>query len=373
MIAGIRANCRVNDCAFMSFSGISGIQKAIAGLESLDGKQAMMIELLACEGGCINGPAMTHQAGTIVKRTQVLNAAAYEAAMVPRPADYAIDQPLPSHFAAPDQTPDGLIRQALRDVGKFGPEDELNCGGCGYDSCRDFGRALVAGKAERAMCVTYMRQLAHKKANALIQKMPSAVVIVGPQLQVLECNSAFAQLLNPGPSPANISPADASAQLEGKSLTELISFHRLFAGVLQTGEDIVDRDLRFGKTILHLSIFTIEKHSVVGGIIQDITEPAVQKGQVIRRAREVIQRNLATVQQIAFLLGENAAESETTLNSIIDSFAPPSTDDLTLPGSDGTGSPGNSSLQAPDPAAKKNEPNGGAHGDNDDWRQLYRR
>ena len=80
--------------------------------------------------------------------------------------------------------------------------------------------------------------------------------------------------------------------------------------------------MRYQNTILHAAIFTIEKHCVVGGIIQDITEPAVRKEQVIRKAREVIQKNLATVQKIACLLGENAAESEITLNSIIDSFVP---------------------------------------------------
>jgi len=364
MIAGIRSNCCVNDGEFMSFSGLSGIQKAIAGLEDRPADRGMVIELLACEGGCINGPAMSTQAGTIRKRCQVLQSSQYPSANIPRRPEYAIAQA----FAAPpppaDQTSDAMVRSALRDVGKFCPEDELNCGGCGYDSCRDFGRALLAGKAERAMCVTYMRQLAHKKANALIQKIPSAVVIVGPQLQVLECNSAFANLLSPGASRAEASPS-----LEGKSLSDLVPFHKLFTAVLQTGEDIVDRDLRFGKTILHLSIFTIEKHTVAGGIIQDITEPAVQKEQVIRRAREVIQHNLATVQQIAYLLGEHAAESETTLNSIIDSFAPPSLDDLTIGG--GAASPpadahSGDAKPAPEPAQD------GAHRDNDQWRELYR-
>ena len=37
--------------------------------------------------------------------------------------------------------------------------------------------------------------------------------------------------------------------------------------------------------------------------------------ELIGRARDVIQKNLKTVQQIAFLLGENAADSEIILNS----------------------------------------------------------
>ncbi|HWQ93615.1 MAG TPA: hypothetical protein VN673_18280, partial [Clostridia bacterium] len=105
--------------------------------------------------------------------------------------------------------------------------------------------------------------------------------------------------------------------------SELMPFASLFHSVLKTGEEILDRDLRYQNTILHATIFTIEKHCVVGAILQDITEPAVRKQQVIRKAQDVIQRSLATTQEIARLLGESAAESEITLNSIIESFSPP--------------------------------------------------
>ena len=219
--------------------------------------------------------------------------------------------------------PDSQVREALRSVGKSSAEDELNCGGCGYDSCREFGIALINQKAERSMCVTYMRQLAHKKANALIQKMPSAVVIVNEALRVIEFNAAFVGMFALG-KPAN---AAAPATLEGIALAEIMPFATLFHGVMKSGEDILDRDLRYQNTILHATIFSIEKHCLVGGILQDITKPAVRKEQVIRKAREVIQKQLATTQQIAYLLGENAAEAEITLNSIIDSFSPPKPDE----------------------------------------------
>jgi transketolase C-terminal domain/subunit len=97
--------------------------------------------------------------------------------------------------------------------------------------------------------------------------------------------------------------------------------------VLEAGEDIVSHDIRYERSILNTSIFTIEPHSVVGGIFQDITEPAFQKEQIIERARAVIQKNLKTVQQIAYLLGENAADSEIILNSIVRSFSPEELDD----------------------------------------------
>jgi hypothetical protein len=219
--------------------------------------------------------------------------------------------------------PDAHVREALRQVGKFSAEDELNCGGCGYDSCREFGVALIDHKAERSMCVTYMRKLALKKANALIQKMPSAVVIVNESLRIVETNSAFNNLFCRDQANGNSEPL----AVEGVLLSELTPFAGLFHGVMKSGEDILERDIRWQNTILHATIFTIEKHCVVGGIIQDITEPAVRKEQVIRKAREVIQRSLETTQKIACLLGENAAEGEITLNSIIESFTPPKPDE----------------------------------------------
>ena len=142
-------------------------------------------------------------------------------------------------------------------------------------------------------------------------------MIVDANKKIVECNAAFVRLFAPITPGVETSPR----QLEGAELASFVPFHRLFAGVLRSGEDLMDRDLRFRETILHVSIFSVEKYALVGAIIQDITKPAVQKEQVIRKARDVIQRNLSTVQQIAFLLGENAAESEITLNSIIESFS----------------------------------------------------
>jgi iron only hydrogenase large subunit-like protein len=336
MIAGMKSTCAVNDCSLMAFSGIGAIKKALDGIEEMKPDNGLFLELLACEGGCVNGPKVQRRDATVMKRHLVLRSVAPNGVIFPRPATLEITADFSVAPAAVVRYPDSQIREALRNVGKFSPDDELNCGGCGYDSCREFGIALLGQKAERAMCVTYMRQLAHKKANALIQKMPSAVVIVNDAMRVIEFNAAFVNLF----APEKMAGGDGAVSIEGIALAEVMPFASLFHNVLKTGEDILDRDLRFQNTILHATIFSIEKHSLVGGILQDITEPAVQKEQVIRRAREVIQKQIATTQQIAYLLGENAADAEITLNSIIESFSPP----------------------------KPDEPK-----ENNDWRKLYRR
>jgi len=355
MIAGIKNGCSVSDAQFMSFSGLSSIEKALVGMDESAAHRNLMIEALACEGGCVNGPAMNLQAPTITKRHQVLHYGDHPAA-APRQPTLPIVADLRTAPLSTPQYSETQMRETLHAVGKFTADDERNCGGCGYDSCREFARAMLGHKAERSMCVTYMRQLAHKKADALIQKMPSAVVIVNQNLQLVECNASFARLFVK-PAPATAPPAP----LEGTDLAKLVPFHRLFRSVLTSGEDIVDRDLRYRDTILHLSIFTIEKNVLVGAIIQDITKPAVQKEQVIRRAQEVIQRNLSTVQKIAYLLGENAADAEITLNSIIESFSPPRFEEKP------------EDPAKPDAGHRPGRTDPPDQGDADDWRKRYRR
>jgi PAS domain-containing protein len=222
----------------------------------------------------------------------------------------------PAPVPSPEPYSEKILREALKTIGKFRPEDEFNCGGCGYDRCRDLAKALIDGKAEKDMCVSYMRKLAQKKTNALMEKTPSAIILVNEALDIVECNYNFAKMLGPGIEAAFVSKPG----LEGFVLSEIAPFHSLFRAVLEKGEDILDRELRHMKSVFHIDIFSIEKHQVVCGIFQDITKPTIQKEEMIEKAQAVIKKNLATVQQIAYLLGENAAESEVILNSIINAI-----------------------------------------------------
>jgi GMP synthase PP-ATPase subunit len=95
----------------------------------------------------------------------------------------------------------------------------------------------------------------------------------------------------------------------------------LFQAVLHSGKDILDKTVRLKGTIINASVFSIEDHHLVGAILQDITDPAMRKQQIVEKSKEVIDKNLQTVQQIAYLLGENASETELILNSIVRSFS----------------------------------------------------
>jgi iron only hydrogenase large subunit-like protein len=314
MIASAKRYDVPGDIRWMSFSGISEIDRALCDLSEADVGGKIFLELLACPGGCVNGPRARSFRGTVAKRLRVLD---YAADSEDRGSLSVEDMSSPWRVQAvvarePDRE---ALEIALRRTGKYSPEDELNCGGCGYDTCRSFARALLEGCAEVPMCVSYMRKLAQNKANGLLKSIPSGVVIVDQDLRVVECNRKFAQLLGNGSEEIwEIKPGMA-----GADLSKLVPFHKYFREALN-GAEAVERDIRVGSRIFHATIFCIERGAYAGGVLQDVTSPWMQKDRVISQSRKVIQKNLAVVQKIAFLLGENAAESEAMLTSIIDSF-----------------------------------------------------
>lgn len=321
MIAGIRRNCTVDDPTCMAFSGVENVERALMDLRNTPLEGHLFLELLACEGGCVNGPLVAERRSTARKRLSIIHHADCRDEQFPRPL--TVETALARGVEAVP-TPDFSetnIRYALSQVGKSGPQDELNCGGCGYRSCREFARALLQGKAETTMCASYMRMLAQKKANALMQSMPSGVVIVQDDLKIVECNRRFAEILG-----SEIEMIyDTLPGLAGAAVDRVVPFlRRTLQRVLDSGHDVLEQDIECAGRVYQISVFTIEPHRLVGGIIRDVTEPSVHKEQVIRRAQDVIRRQMETVQKIAYLLGENAAESQVSLNAIIDSFAPAS-------------------------------------------------
>jgi PAS domain-containing protein len=147
--------------------------------------------------------------------------------------------------------------------------------------------------------------------------MPNGVVIVDDQLRIVECNPRFVELVGGDASAVY----EVNPDLEGAYLERLVPFTAPFRKVLNDGSDLLAQDITHQDRVIRLTVFTVEPHHTVGGVLQDITEPVIQREQIIQKAGEVMKKNLTTVQQIAFLLGENAADSEVLLNSIIESFS----------------------------------------------------
>jgi hypothetical protein len=131
--------------------------------------------------------------------------------------------------------------------------------------------------------------------------------------KIIESNNAFAELLGPeGPELFNARPG-----LEGALIGKLVSFSRLFETVINTGAESIEKDVYLNGRLMQISVFTIQKHKIVCGIIHDLERSAMQKDALVSRLKSVIAENMATAQKAAFLLGENVSQTETMLNSVI--------------------------------------------------------
>jgi hypothetical protein len=318
MFAGIRGNGRIIDRHMMHFSGLPEIESILKSLSTLKPDEPLFLELLACPGGCINGPVAQKGEGILTKRISILRDTKdlkWKEPTITVENIEGITEPF--EIPSKEVSNDAIIK-VLRSTGKFSESDEINCGGCGYLNCRDFARAVVDGRAEAAMCVTYMRKLASKKANKLISAIPLGVVIVDTSMRIIECNERFAILA--GDDARMI--FEQRPGMAGAVLDKVLPVGSFFRHVLETEEDISSREISINNRLLRCTIFSIEPGLIAGGIFSDITDPEMQREEIIKRTRSVIRKNLATVQKIAYLLGENASETEMVLSGIIECFGP---------------------------------------------------
>ncbi len=305
MLTGIRRHARGGEAGLAACSGITELDHALAGLTPEQG--GMFVETLACPGGCVNGPGMS-PGGFILRRRALVLGTPQDQAGEPVP-DVPTELAWPGLYKPAAAIDERAVVAALARTGKRTKEDEANCGGCGYDTCRGFATAQIADRAEPSQCVTWMRRLAQRKANALLSAMPAAAVLVGADMRLIECNGIFAKL-----------SGNEERCVAGTPIGDLLPFARLFRHVLDGQGDILERDLRLGGRVLHGSVFAVEPGQVVGAVLADVTEPAMGRAQVAARAKEAIEKHLSTVQRIAYLLGENAAETEGLLSQIVDAY-----------------------------------------------------
>lgn len=316
MIKGIIDNDNQHEIYTYSITGLKNIQDSISHLDSIKTDKPVFLELLACDGGCINGPGSKKKTSLLKKNLAIT----INAEMRTNPPLLNINHEVYQNYNVEPvpqfEISDADIKNVFNRIGKYHKSDELNCGACGYDTCRECAIAIVKEKAEDEMCVSYLRKLAQNKINALFKTMPSAVVIVNDKLQIVECNDNFLELLDLKEKLAIDHPQD----FEGAELKRIIDFPHLFESVLTSGEDIIDKNYTIHSKVLNLSIFTIEKYHLVGAVLLDITESSTHQDKIIKNAKKVIRKNLDMASKIAYLLGENVAEIETALSNIIESF-----------------------------------------------------
>lgn len=248
------------------------------------------------------------------------------------------------------------IQEVLKAIGKEHSDNSTGCMACGYSSCRDFAIAVSKGLAKTEMCLSYTLRNRHEyikalrttndklaqtqkalkeseqkarkekqaakeaseTTNAMLQKLPSAVVIIDKDLKIIQSNKTFIDYLGEEAHSIN----EVIPGLVGADLKTLLphNAYKLFSHVLSNQQNIVNRDIHLGDKLLNLSIFTIRQGKIVGAVFRDMYAPEIRKEQVIKRVTEVIDKNLEMVQKIGYLLGEGASETEQMLNSIIEFY-----------------------------------------------------
>ena len=319
MLETIR-RCGVDDRPLLqSTSGLQILGQSLEHLRSLGADRPVFIEALACPGGCVNGPCATRKswltASTGVLKHAELRPTEKRVPTTRVPVDFYAE-PIDS-----DDVDAKAIQEALLRVGKTSPSDELNCGGCGYDSCREFAKALARGDAETSQCVSYMRYVATQKANNLLRYMPAGVVIVNEKLEIVESNEAFARIFGS----EILELYRLTSGLAGADVRTILPCASLFEAALQHGREINRDSLRVDDLLLDLTFFTIERGKSVGAIVRDVTATELDREQIARRADEVISRNVAVVQEIASKLGEHLADTQILLESIAQCYRPKTT------------------------------------------------
>ena len=303
---------------FATLSGIPTIEAALQGIQDQTLPRSVFVEMLACVGGCVRGPCVSSQRPRLLDQLDVFDRSHKPDKDVPlRDSELAASERLlPAPIVLPEFTEEQYV-EVLRHIGKNGPEDELNCGGCGHETCRGMARAMLEGLAEPAMCVHFLRKRATRKANALLRCIPAGVVIANADMHIIECNEYFARLFGE----EVLMAYEARPGMEGAALEKIMPFAALFRKALETEKDYHKDAIRHGERVFSLTIFSIEPQSVVGGVLFDVTGSELHRDEIARRAREIIRKNLDTVQEIACRLGENMADTEILLRSLAEGFS----------------------------------------------------
>ena len=304
------------DVQLLDICTLHSLDKALNGLHPERLEEKIFLEALGCDGGCINGPGISMCKSTILKTSDVLNNFKKRESIPATPKtvvemDYSAIDIKKREFKHEE------IMKTMERIGKHNEEDELNCGGCGFQTCRELACAILAGEAEPSMCVSYMRKIALRKAAAMLRCMPSAMVMIDNKNKILESNDAFMKMFT-GEMYDVFS--ERPEGVNGADIDRIIPFSDLLTTALKTGKDIHKEHYVVRNKLYDINIFIIEEKEIVGAIITDVTQSELNREKIAERAKEVISKNIAKVQEIAILLGEHMVETELLLSTIADDY-----------------------------------------------------
>lgn len=303
---------------YLPISGFDGVKQTIEDV--VDGKLPhCFIEMNFCKGGCVGGPSFRRkELGTLrgaVKTRQAAGTTIYdEDYSVPETLDYSTTFQTKRVFRL--EPTKAQIEAVLRQMDKFSPEDELNCGMCGYSTCREKARAVLFGKAEIDMCMPYIRKRAENYAGKIIDSVPSGILAIDMSLNISQAN----------PAACDIFGVDATS-LVGQPIGTILDEND-FVNLLASDEDTLMTSIYLPDYGLYLdeTLQVNRDANLIICILKNVTEEktrhrrAMQKRQQTAAiADEIVEKQLRMVHEIASLLGETASETKIAISDLKES------------------------------------------------------
>lgn len=318
-VGGIIDCMDTSDSAYR-YIAVDGVENCVRVIEEIErgGLSGYFVEMSACEGGCINGPATKEYGSHFLSARARVDSYAQPDRKARRDFDIAPDFELarhvPNEFVHEAEPPEAVIRELLAKIGKTKPEHELNCGSCGYPTCRAKAKAVYNGKADTNMCLPFLLEKAESFTDNLFAVLPSGLIVLDHELCIQRMNMAACQLFG----------LHYAKPLIGKMIVELMDLTE-FQNVLDTGNDLIDKKLtleEYGKCV-QLSIVLDSENNQLFGIFKDITQEQQRRERYNERrvktidiTNEVVEKQMRIVQEIASLLGETTAETKVALTKI---------------------------------------------------------
>ncbi len=304
-----------------TYIALDGVENCIAALQDIENGNIhnCFIEMSACAGSCIGGPVMEKYHRSPIREYRAVSQAAGE-------KDFAVEQPHPSMIRKSfdwlekkaKQPDESEIREILREMGKYRPSDELNCGSCGYNTCRDKAIAVYQGKAEISMCLPFLKEKAEGFSDAIVKNTPNAIIVLNDKLEVQQVNAAALRILNLR-SESDILGDNVDRILEPDAFKKVLTTRR---GISSERVYLAEYQRYVDQTIV-----SAEKGRMLLCIMRDITDEEDARRdkeefsrQTVEVADKVIEKQMRIVQEIASLLGETAAETKIALYKLKESI-----------------------------------------------------
>ena len=305
-----------------TYIAIDGVENCISALKDIEsGKiHKCFIEMSACVGSCIGGPVMEkyHNTSPVKDFITIADYAGERDFKVAQPAPMEIKK----HFTMIEhklmQPSEDEIMTVLRQMGKFKPADELNCGSCGYNSCREKAIAIIQGKAEISMCLPFLKDKAESFSDTIVKNTPNGLIVLNENLEVQQINNAARKIMN----------IRAASDVLGEPVVRILD-PTVFVQVRSSGRTVRDQRTylaEYKKYVEQTVVYDSDSRMLIG-IMRDITDEEADREkkarinkQTVEVADTVVEKQMRIVQEIASLLGETAAETKIALTKLKESI-----------------------------------------------------